>query len=176
MSAAHQQRMRRSLAALIILAGTGLGGCTLFGTGAAPEPPAPPPPVVEALPKRPPPVAVPRPVRKPLPPGESPDSSDPTREAQPTDPDHVIGLTEGEATAWLGEPTTRQDAASGTIWRYVRPSCEVEIYFYLNLQQRIMRALHYEVRGNDGEQRSDRCFQQLVSERREGDGVTDPAR
>jgi hypothetical protein len=148
----------------------------LFGTGTAPDKPAPPPPVVEA-PKRAPPVAaVPRPVRKPIPPGESPDNSDSAREAQPTDPSHIIGLTESEASAWLGEPTTRQDAASGTIWRYVRPSCEIEVYFYLNLQQRIMRALHYEVRGNDGEQRSDRCFQQLVSERHEGDGVPDTPR
>ncbi|MDB5408149.1 MAG: hypothetical protein JWL84_3061 [Rhodospirillales bacterium] len=162
----HQQGMRRRLAILILLMAGGLGACaspdTDAGVGAQPTPP-----VTAAPPHRPTTTAaLPRPVRKPTPPGEK------------IDPNRIIGLNESGAEGWLGQPTERKDAPPATIWRYVRPDCEVDVYFYLDLQQRIMRALHYEVRGNDGEQRSDRCVEQLVSERHEGDGgaVADPPR
>jgi hypothetical protein len=162
----HQQGMRRRLAISILLMAGGLCACASPGTDAdAAKQPATP--VTVAAPQRPAvTAALPRPVRKPTPPGEK------------IDPNRIIGLNEGGVEEWLGEPTERKDAPPATIWRYVRRDCEVDVYFYLDLQQRIMRALHYEVRGNDGEQRPDRCVEQLVTERHEGDGgaVADPPR
>jgi hypothetical protein len=177
MPAAHQQRMRRCLAASLLVVAGGLGACTSLGSGDESGKPATPPPAATAPAQRPPPMvaALPRPTRKPPAPDEA---AVPPRETPAIDPQHVIGLKQGDAEEWLGEPTERKDAPPATIWRYVSRDCEVDIYFYLDLQQRIMRALHYEVRGNDsGRQRSERCFQQLV-ERREHDGgaVANPAR
>jgi hypothetical protein len=181
MSAAHQQRMRRRLAAFILMVAGGLSACASPETGAASDKPAATPPATTNPSGRAPSAiaALPRPTRKPTPPEEPSDTAAPPRDTQVIDPGRVIGLNEGDAEEWLGEPTERKDAPPATIWRYVRQDCEVEIYFYLDLQQRIMRALHYEVRGNDSQQqRSERCFQQLVSERRERDGgaIADPAR
>jgi hypothetical protein len=178
MPAAQQRRMRRNLAACFILTACALSGCALF-TDKGDKTPAPPPEAAVAPPHRTPPAnATPRPARKPTPPGE-PDEATAQREAAAIDPDRVIGMNEADTQQWLGEPTERKDAPPATIWRYASRDCEVEIYFYLDLQQRIMRALHYEVRGTDsGEQRPERCFQQLVSEHREHDdgAVADPPR
>jgi hypothetical protein len=164
MPAAQQRRMRRNLAACFILTACGLSGCALFPEKGN-NSPGPPPEAAAAPPHRTPPAnATPRPTRKPTP----PDEAAAQREAAAID-----------ARQWLGEPTERKDAPPATIWRYTGQDCEVEIYFYLDLQQRIMRALHYEVRGTDsGEQRPERCFQQLVSEHREHDdgAVADPSR
>jgi hypothetical protein len=175
MPAAQQRRMRRNLAACFILTACGLSGCALFPEKGN-NSPGPPPEAAAAPPHRTPPAnATPRPTRKPTP----PDEAAAQREAAAIDPDRVIGMNEADARQWLGEPTERKDAPPATIWRYTGQDCEVEIYFYLDLQQRIMRALHYEVRGTDsGEQRPERCFQQLVSEHREHDdgAVADPSR
>jgi hypothetical protein len=159
----------------------------LAGCAVAPEQVATPPvvarpaePQTTALPPPPP-----RPIRKPAPPPASapgasvtPDdrSPEPVAPPQPVDPERVIGLDETGAATWLGEPSQKSEAAPATIWRYQSRDCEVDIYFYLDLQNRVMRALHYEVRSNDiVDRRSERCFQQLVDERREREGRTSSA-
>ncbi|MBV9521667.1 MAG: hypothetical protein JO010_02665 [Alphaproteobacteria bacterium] len=142
----------------------------------APSPLAEPPPVAEA--PSPPPVAEPlppRPARKPAPPAPMARiaPTEPSEPPPPIDPQRVIGLDQAEASQWLGEPGERTEAAPATIWRYTSQDCEVDIYFYLDLQHKVMRALHYEVRSNDiVDQRSERCFQQLVNERRERAGAS----
>src|SRR5579885_1291788 len=73
----------------------------------------------------------------------------------------------------LGAPASRTEAPPATIWHYASQDCEVDVYFYLDLQNRVMRALHYEVRSNDiVEQRPERCFQQLVDEHRQRSGAS----
>jgi hypothetical protein len=88
--------------------------------------------------------------------------------AEPLDPDRVRGMTPSEALALLGEPTQRVQEAPATRWRYVTPRCELDLYFYLDLQSSVTRVLHYEVRSNDPtEGNRERCFEQLLAERRE---------
>jgi len=130
-----------------------------------------PPPTVEAPSQPPvavvtPPPAPPRPSRKPNPPAIQPPIDPPLAEpAESIDPDRVIGLDEIDAASWLGEPSQRNDAPPATIWRYLTRECQIDVYFYLDLQRGAMRALHYEVRSIDSvERRPERCFQQLVSE------------
>jgi hypothetical protein len=94
--------------------------------------------------------------------------------SETVDPARVIGLDQAGTADWLGEPSQRTEAPPATIWRYLSRECEIDIYFYLDMQHRIMRALHYEVRSNDiVERRPERCFQQLVDERqRNGDSAS----
>lgn len=144
-----------------------LGACSL-----SPPPPEQSVPPLQAslpppaLPSEPPP----RPTRKPPVP-QPRSSSEPIWPPQPlpaVDPQQVIGLDESATAEWLGEPSARTEAPPATIWRYVSADCQVDLYFYLDLQNKVMRALHYEVRSNDGiEQRPERCFQQLVDEHRQ---------
>jgi hypothetical protein len=116
----------------------------------------------------------PRPAHKPAPPAPETGSTEPTETgpAEPTetvDPTRVIGLDRAGTADWLGEPSQRTEAPPATIWRYVSRDCEIDVYFYLDMQNRIMRALHYEVRSNDiVERRPQQCFQQLVDEHQRG--------
>ena|SRR5438552_2984683 len=143
-----------------------LGACALLSDDAVEAPPMPP--SAEAPPSDATPGPPPRPTRKPAPPAPAAESTpEPSEPSEPVDPARVIGLDETETGNWLGEPSQRTDAPPATIWRYRSRQCEIDVYFYLDMQNRIMRALHYEVRSNDiVERRPEQCFQQLVDERR----------
>jgi len=147
----------------------GLSSCAYFG-GEQPTPP----PVAEPSPQpaiaaiRPP--VPPRPARKPNPPAVQQPAGRPPVESEPIDPERLIGLDQRDAEDWLGTPNQRSDAPPGTIWHYLSKDCQVDVYFYLDLQKGVMRALNYEVRSEDiVERRPERCFQQLVGEHRQRD-------
>jgi hypothetical protein len=177
--------MRTALAIGLAL---GLAACDLT----QPPPPAssPPEPLVTpaAVTRLPPP-----PPRKPSPPSvaklpPAPEiEAEPQAEPQPQTPapaattgsfDQLLGLDQPQVAALLGAPGTRADAPPATIWRYGDATCDVDIYFYLDLQSERMRALHYEVRNHDLSERSDqRCYDALANERRaRADSATDPDR
>jgi hypothetical protein len=167
-TAGRVQRWRLATASLF-------GALWLVSCAVAPEPSIPaeaPPDSAEAplAEVTPPP---PRPVRKPAAPAPAvPSEAAPPADVEsPVDPEHVIGLGELEAEDWLGQPEQRTEAPPATIWHYASRDCEVDVYFYLDLQHRVMRVLHYEVRSNDiVERRPERCFQQLVDEHRQREG------
>jgi hypothetical protein len=153
---------RRVFTTATIWSSLALSACALFDQQPTPPVAEPPPPPIAVVK----PAIPPRPTRKPppppLPPGGQPS------EAQPVDPERLIGLDQRDAESWLGTPNQRTDAPPGTIWRYLSKDCEVDVYFYLDLQKGVMRALTYEVRSEDiVERRSERCFQQLVDEHRQ---------
>lgn len=80
-------------------------------------------------------------------------------------PDSLIGLDQPATERLLGEPTERSEAAPATIWRYTGRSCQLEIYFYLDLKSQVMRALHYEVKTHEAaEPARSRCFADIVAE------------
>jgi hypothetical protein len=136
--------------ASLLFAACGLSSCTLFSSPEPPPPPPPPAPVAAVIP--------------PAPPAPHPD--------MPVDPEHIKGLDQDETLRWLGKPQQNLEAPPATVWHYVGQSCELDVYFYLDLQHKIMRALHYEVKSDDtSDRRNERCFQQFVWERshREGD-------
>jgi hypothetical protein len=154
-----------SLAAAVCLA-----SCAI-----APEP-IEGPPTEAATPAQPPSASLPappRPARKPSAPilAAPVEPAEPAPPPAPINPERLIGLGEVDAENWLGQPEQRSEAPPATIWRYASRDCEIDVYFYLDLQHRVMRALHYEVRSNDVvERRPERCFQQLVDEHREREG------
>jgi hypothetical protein len=115
----------------------------------------------EAAPPQPP-----RPPRKPpVPPAPPETAKAEAGEPEPPKPESLIGLDQQATEALLGEPNERAEAAPATIWRYTGRSCQLEIYFYLDLKSQIMRALHYEVKTHEAaEPARSRCFADLVAE------------
>jgi hypothetical protein len=131
--------------------------------------PPPPPPQRIAIEPAPPPLqprkprAFPLPARKPSPPPENvasipqsegdaniPQSGDQAvalapPETQPPvfDGSRLIGLDQPAATRLLGSATERADAPPATIWRYSNDTCELDLFFYLDLRSGKMRTLHY---------------------------------
>jgi hypothetical protein len=81
--------------------------------------------------------------------------------------DKLQGLDQAETTAFLGEPLQRAESPPAVLWRYASRDCALDVYFYLDLQSREMRVLHYEVRNTDGSERSQqRCYGELVTAHR----------
>jgi hypothetical protein len=147
----------------------------------APEPPNTPLAEAEATPPQPP-----KPPRKPpVPPAPTADAGSPAEIApsaappeeiakvEPPPPrsplklkaDNLIGLDQPSTAALLGQPSERTEAAPATIWRYTARSCQLEIYFYLDLKSQVLRALHYEVKPHDeaAEPARSQCFADLLA-------------
>jgi hypothetical protein len=128
----------------------------------------PSPPVVMATPP------VPRPSRKPPAPPlrvPRPKATPPAAEDEAIEPNRLIGLDENDTARRLGEPDQRTDASPATIWRYLTRDCQVDMYFYLDMQTAVRRALHFDVTSDYiDEGRSERCFKQIVDEHRRRNG------
>ena len=137
----------------------------------------PPPP---KPPRKPP---VPPAQTEPASPAEIAPSAPPTETAKvepiqrpAPKPDTLIGLDQPATEALLGEPTERSEAAPATIWRYTGRSCQLEIYFYLDLKSQVMRALHYEVKTHEAaEPARSRCFADLLAEHEADPGASPSA-
>jgi hypothetical protein len=152
----------------IIVVGVGL--LALAGCAETPPPAPPPPLIVESPAEPPPPPQPPPPPHKPILPGIAPLAAQPqapvvTAKLETGDPERLIGLDQPQTEALLGLPSERKQSAPATIWRYAGHTCDLEVYFYLDLQSQVMRALHYEVRTHEPvEPTPNRCFAELVAE------------
>lgn len=149
-------RIRRGRPAVLVSClALALAGCALF----QPAPPAAPPAAPAEAVRLPPP-----PPRKP--PVPSLARQPPAAPGEHAGLDRLIGLDQSQVAEVLGEPQSRADSPPATIWRYGDGDCEIDVYFYLDLQSQAMRALHYEVRSHDLPERSaQRCYNALLSER-----------
>jgi hypothetical protein len=161
----HSNRLRPAMRARVAvpLLALLLAGCELFEPQRAPTNTAALPPA-----EAPSPFPLPPP-RKPPPPGQALAKLTPPGPESPAagNFDRLIGLDEPKVAEILGEPRSRAEAPPATIWRYVDQSCDLDVYFYLDLQSQAMRALHYEVRNHDSPERSaQRCYDAFISERR----------
>jgi hypothetical protein len=53
-----------------------------------------------------------------------------------------------------------------TVWRYKTASCELDLFFYLDLRSGRMRTLHYSFRGESAEgARRQECLRSLIASR-----------
>jgi hypothetical protein len=168
-----------------------LAGCGAFGPGSAPPSPSVPPVAAAPLPlppprKPPPPGATlarlpPAPAEVETPPAAVPLSPPPAAPPEPTaleltaltpppapsagNLDRLIGLDQSHVAGILGSPRSRAESPPATIWRFGDANCDLDVYFYLDLQSQAMRALHYEVRSHDApDQSAQRCYEALVNE------------
>lgn len=132
-----------------------------------------PPPLLPPLPplRR----VFPLPAHKPVPPAENaappPDvgteamalaSPEPAAPAPPA-ASELIGLDQPAATHLLGPATEQSEAPPATIWRYRNASCELDLFFYLDLRSGKMRTLHYAFKGETADPASHQdCLRSLI--------------
>jgi hypothetical protein len=149
----------------LVAAGFGL----LLAACAAPTAPvAPPPAVADVQPPAEPGPPPPHPPRKPATPATLaaliPKAVPPAAEQQGFD--QLQGLDRDQTTSLLGEPAERAEAPPAVLWRYASRGCALDVYFYLDLESREMRVLHYEVRNTDGSKRpQQKCYDELIAAR-----------
>jgi hypothetical protein len=176
-SALPIKRGRSALAMAVLV--FGLPACELL----QPHAPPPAPPSTAALPV-PTPAPPPVPPHKPAPPTQQLANLPPStaeRDYQPQTPataeapaalesgtpDRLIGLDQPHIAQLLGEPRTRAESPPAMIWRYAGTECELDVYFYLDLQSQAMKAIYYEVRSHDPPDRNaQRCYADILGERR----------
>lgn len=160
-SAARRAGRTATLLASLALA---LAGCKAMWAPVAPGPAvtAAPPAVAVA----PPPV----PARKPKLPALASLPPPRVEEEDKSGFARLHGLDQSGTQALLGEPQQRMEVPPAILWRYASRDCDLDVYFYLDLESRAMRVLHYEVRDHDNhdertERNQQKCYQQLVARR-----------
>jgi hypothetical protein len=93
-------------------------------------------------------------------------STSPGRQGQVTSQPELIGLDQSGAMRVLGQATEKSDEPPATVWRYKTASCELDLFFYLDLRSGRMRTLHYSFKGEGGEvARRQECWRSLIASR-----------
>jgi hypothetical protein len=154
---------------LALSAVAALAGCAFLEELTQPLPS--PSPTPEARESAAVPAEVPVPGRKPTPPLQAalPAPTSLPAAVPAFDPVRQEWTPE-QTTAMLGEPTYRSERGSAIVWSYVRPGCELDLVFFMNVQTKVSRVLEYDLRASDGSDRSrQRCVEQLALERRTRD-------
>ena len=78
----------------------------------------------------------------------------------------LIGLDQPSATRLLGAASERTEEPPATIWRYKTPTCELNLFFYLDLRSGRMRTLHYTFKGDAADAaRRQNCLSELAAAR-----------
>jgi len=148
---------RYALLSVLIL--MGVVACQ-FDRRAVPVAPAPQPVEASEAPPQPPP---------------APKASPPLPQQKPTtvaavpppaagqDPKQLVGLGFRETEALLGIPTKQEEKPPAKVWTYSGTECELNIFFYADINTREFRALTYEVKGTQATGgNEDQCLAQLM--------------
>ena len=163
--------------ALFNLALIGLGVGMLASCAEKPPPPPPPPQTAAFEPSPPPPPrrqrVFPLPAHKPTPPPATapnagaealalatPEPTFPENTREPLTATQLIGLDEPVTRHLLGVASEQSEASPAKIWRYRSPTCELDLFFYLDLRSGKMRILHYSFKGDDSG--AENCLRSLV--------------
>lgn len=78
----------------------------------------------------------------------------------------LIGLDQPAATRLFGPATERSDEPPATVWRYKTASCELDLFFYLDLRSGSMRTLRYSWKGEGADAaRREECLRSLTASR-----------
>ena len=74
----------------------------------------------------------------------------------------LIGLDQPAATRLLGAATEQFEQPPAAVWRYKNATCELDLFFYLDLRSNRLRTLHYAVKGDGGDPaRRQDCLESL---------------
>jgi hypothetical protein len=63
----------------------------------------------------------------------------------------LIGLSQPAATRLLGAAAEQFEQPPAAVWRYKNATCELDLFFYLDLRSNQMRTLHYALKGDGGD-------------------------
>jgi hypothetical protein len=116
------------------------------------------PPAAKAAPPEPPPP----PTASPPLPERKPDSVA-TGSVARVDPKQIVGLGFRQTEDLLGLPAKQEEKPPAKVWIYSADGCELDIFFYADINTREFRALTYEIKDNQAMGGSnDRCLARLM--------------
>jgi hypothetical protein len=79
----------------------------------------------------------------------SPDA--PATHSPLTHASELVGLDQPEVTRVLGAAAEQFERPPAMVWRYKNATCELDLFFYLDLRSNRLRTLHYAVKGDGGD-------------------------
>jgi hypothetical protein len=85
------------------------------------------------------------------------------------DPKSLVGKNQSDVRDILGPPTTTQNAAPATIWRYTAQTCSFDVFFYMDLGTNTLRALTYDTKlteAGTNDEATSRCLGAIQSTNR----------
>jgi hypothetical protein len=123
------------------------------------ESPAPPEaPAAQAPPTAPPPPEPPRAVTTP--PTARPPA--PVVPPTPNDPVILVGLSQEQANAMLGPPTSIRQETPATVWAYRIGDCQLDLFFYEDVKTKRQQSLAYELQTREKSDQAQRaCFNRI---------------
>jgi hypothetical protein len=74
----------------------------------------------------------------------------------------LIGLDQPAATRLFGPAPERSEEPPATVWRYKSATCELDLFFYLDLRSGRMRTLHYALKGDGADTGRQDCLRSLA--------------
>jgi hypothetical protein len=78
----------------------------------------------------------------------------------------LIGLDQPAATYLFGAAVERTEEPPATVWRYKSSTCELDLFFYLDLRSGRMRTLHYTFKGDAADSTArQNCLRDLAAAR-----------
>src|ERR1700730_4502092 len=115
----------------------------------------------EVLARAEPAPAIPAPATPPGTAGPSPPDARATHSPLPR-ASELIGLDQPEVTRVLGAAVEQFERPPAMVWRYKNATCELDLFFYLDLRSNRLRTLHYAVKGDGGDPaRRQDCLESL---------------
>jgi len=78
----------------------------------------------------------------------------------------LIGLDQPAATHLFGAAVERAEEPPASVWRYKTATCELDLFFYLDLRTGRMRTLHYTFKGDAADSTArQNCLRDLAAAR-----------
>ena len=78
----------------------------------------------------------------------------------------LIGIDQPAATRLFGAGAERSEQPPATVWRYKNATCELDLFFYLDLRSGRMRTLHYALKGDGADTSGGQdCLRTLLAAR-----------
>ena len=105
---------------------------------------------------------------EPAQPGPGPAVASPPQAAVAPPPlvKELIGLDQPAATHLFGAAVERTEEPPATVWRYKTATCELDLFFYLDLRTGRMRTLHYTFKGDTADSTArQNCLRDLAAAR-----------
>ena len=86
--------------------------------------------------------------------------------APPPQVKELIGLDQPAATHLFGAAVERAEEPPASVWRYKTATCELDLFFYLDLRTGRMRTLHYTFKGDAADSTArQNCLRDLAAAR-----------
>ena len=83
------------------------------------------------------------------------DTIPPKRPAKPAvQPKSLVGITQTDAAVLFGRPNAKKHASPATVWIWRNGGCRLELFFYMDLNDQVLRALTYEIKGKAANRRA----------------------